>query len=83
MLVSLYGEFFLHIPCWFLYMGSFSYTSRVGFFIWRVFLTHHVLVSFYGEFFLHIPTVMASISAEFVLHVPGEPVWPSGKVLGW
>ena len=47
-------EVLLHIPCWLLYMGSFSYTSCAGFFIWGVFLTHPVLVSLCGEFFLHI-----------------------------
>ena len=48
------GEFLLHIPCWlffffffffFFYLGSFSYTSRAGFFF-SFFLS--------GEFLLHI-----------------------------
>ena len=39
-LASLFGEFFLHILCWFLYVVSF--------------LTHPVLASLYGDFFLHI-----------------------------
>jgi len=45
-----YVEFLLHIPCWLhFYLGSFSYTSRAGFFlifIWGVCLTHPLLVSF-------------------------------------
>ena len=38
-LASVCGEFFLHILCWFLYMGSFSYKSCAGFFMWGVSLT--------------------------------------------
>ena len=55
-----FGEFLLHIPCWsYLYLGSFSYTSRIGFiFMWGVSLTHPLLASFFyleTEFLLHIP----------------------------
>ena len=54
------GEFFLHIPCWLLFvfnLGSFSYTSRTGFiFIWGVSLIHPMVTLFLcGEFLLHIP----------------------------
>ena len=53
------GEFLLHIPCWlYLYLRSFSYTSRAGvIFIYKgVSLTHPVLVLlFFGEFLLDIP----------------------------
>ena len=47
------GEFLLHIPCWlYIYLGSFSCTSRSGFiFIWGVSLTHPKLaLIFCGEF---------------------------------
>ena len=53
------GEFLLDILLgWlYLYLGSFSYTSRAGFpFLWAVSLTHPMLSSFLsGEFLLHIP----------------------------
>ena len=55
------GEFLLDIPCWFhLYLGSFSYASRVGFiFIWGVSLTHPVLDLFFcRKFLLHIPCLL-------------------------
>ena len=42
----LYGQFLLHIPCWllFLFLGSFTYTSRADFiFIWGVSFTHLML----------------------------------------
>ena len=50
-------EFLLHIPCWLLRVGSFSYTSHAGFiFISGVSHAHPVLASFLsGEFLLHIP----------------------------
>ena len=54
------GEFLLHIPFWFrfsfhfilFYLGSFCYTSHVGFtFLWGVFRTHPLLIRFYvGSF---------------------------------
>ena len=47
------GEFLLRIQCWFhLYLGSFFYTSRVGFiFMWGVSLTHpKLLLYFFREF---------------------------------
>ena len=56
-LLLLLGGFPLHIPCWLhMYLGSFSYTSHVGFiFIWGVSLTHPVLASFLSrEILLHI-----------------------------
>ena len=53
------GERLLNIPCWLqFHLGSFSYTSRAGFFIfiWGVSLTRPMLVLFFfGEFLLHIP----------------------------
>ena len=53
------GEFLLDILLgWlYLYLGSFSYTSRAGFpFLWGVSLTHPMLSSFLsGEFLFHIP----------------------------
>ena len=77
------GEFLLHIPCWLrfyfififiFYLGSFSYTSHVGFtFLWGVSLTHPELASFFssfsGEFLFHI--VLGSfLLGEFLLHIP-------------
>ena len=60
------GEFLLHIPCWlYIYLGSFSYTSRSGFiFILGVSLTHPTLplIFFFFFFFLN--------SEEFLLHIP-------------
>ena len=49
------GEFLLHIPCCLhFYLGSFSYTSRAGFFFF--FLFYLVLSLFFCvEFLLHIP----------------------------
>ena len=50
------GEFLLHIPCWlYIYLGSFSYTSRSGFiFICGVSLTHPTLaLLFCREFLTH------------------------------
>ena len=47
-------EFPSHMPCWLhLYLGSFSYTSRVGLiFIWGVSLTHPMLaLDFYAVSF--------------------------------
>ena len=59
------GELLLHIPCWLMfYLGTFSYTSRVGFICMRdVSLTHPELVRFLmmDSFFL---------SGEFLLHIP-------------
>ena len=62
------GEFLLYIPCWllfflflflsfFFYLGSFSYTSHIGYtFLWVVCLTQPLQTSFLcGEFLLHIP----------------------------
>ena len=56
MLAFTCGEFLLHIPCWlYIYLGSFSYTSRSGFiFICRVSLTHPTLaLIFCWEFLTH------------------------------
>ena len=67
------GEFLLHIPCWLdIYLGSFSYSSHVGFlFIWGVFLTHTVLVSFFiWEVSLTYPMLASWLSGEFLLHIP-------------
>ena len=61
------GEFLLRIQCWFhLYLGSFFYTSRVGFiFMWGVSLTHPKLpLDFLREF------SSTSRSGEFLLHIP-------------
>ena len=65
-------EILLHISC-LLYssVGSFSYTSHVGFFfvfIWGVFLTHPAIASFlYGEFLLHTPLVFCVFFFFFYL----------------
>ena len=52
-------EFLLHILCWLLCVGRFSYTSCAGFLMWGVslcgdLLTHPVLASFCMEFLLHV-----------------------------
>ena len=66
------GEFFLHIPCWlvFLNLGSFSYTSRAGvIFMGAVSLKHPVLASFlHGEFLLHIPCCLSFYVGSFFTH---------------
>ena len=68
------GKFLLHIPCWlYIYLGSFSCTSRSGFiFIWGVSLTHPTLaLIFCGEFLT--PPMLAlkkNNSGEFLLHIP-------------
>ena len=80
-LISLLEEFLLHIPCWFLYWRSFSYTSRAGFFFFffsfffSFFLgsfsyTTHISFNFiWGVSLTH--TVLAFIlSAGFRLHMP-------------
>ena len=54
-LAVLCGEFLRHILCWLLYVGSFSYTYRASFFIWRVSLTYPMLASLRGEFLLCTP----------------------------
>ena len=54
------GEFLLHIHCCVrFYVGSFSYTSRVGF---KFFLS--------GEFHLHNPCWFLFLLGEFLLHTP-------------
>ena len=80
-LASLCGEFLLHILCWLLCVGSFSYTSCAGFFGWGVSLTCTVLASWCGEFLLHIPcwllymgyfsyiSMLASLCWLFLLHI--------------
>ena len=77
-LISLLEEFLLHIPCWFLYWRSFSYTSRAGFFFFLSFFfflgsfsyTTHISFNFiWGVSLTH--TVLAFIlSAGFRLHMP-------------
>ena len=60
----LYGEFPLHNLSWFhFYAGSFSYTSRAGFFsfIWGVSLTHPVLASFF-----HLGSLSYTSHAGFI-----------------
>ena len=56
----------------FLYVGSFSYTSRAAFtFIWVVSLTHPVLVSVFIRGISLSRPLLASFSyLEFLLHVP-------------
>ena len=66
------GVFLLHIPCWHYFsVGSFTYTSRVGFiFIWGVSLTHSMLTLILsGDFLLHIPFWLHFLSGEFLLHI--------------
>ena len=76
----LFGEFLLHIPCWFhFYLGSFSYTSRAAsffkyflyIFISGVSLTHPVLVliNFLGVSLSH-PQLASFLCREFLLHIP-------------
>ena len=80
------GEFLLQIPCWLLfffflfYLGSFSYTSHVGFtFLWGVSLTQPVLAFFLFLFFFlffnlgHISFTLLLASflfSEFILNIP-------------
>ena len=69
------GEFLLHIPCWlYIYLGSFSYTSRSGFiFICGVSLTHPTLaLIFCREFLTHpmLAFLFFFYSGEFLLHIP-------------
>ena len=79
-------DLLLHIPCWFyIYRGSFSYTSRAGLiFIWGVSLTHPTLASFLcGESLIHPmltlfmwgvslshPVLLSFLFWEFFLHIP-------------
>ena len=54
------------------YAGSFSYTSRVDFFMWGVCVTHPVLAScLCGEFLLHLPywlfVVVVDVRSFFLL----------------
>ena len=46
----IFGEFFLHIPCWIhFYLGNFSYTFHAGFiFVWGVSGTHSMLACFFN-----------------------------------
>ena len=73
MLAFTCGEFLLHIPCWlYIYLRSFSYTSRSGFiFIWGVSLTHPTFaLIFCGEFLTHPMLAFNKIySGEFLLHI--------------
>ena len=50
---------YLDRPCWLfkiIILGSFYYTSRAGFHVWGVSLTHPMLVLYLsGEFLIHIP----------------------------
>ena len=66
-------EFLLHIPCWLYFsLGSFSYTSHVGFiFLWGVSLTHPTLASFFslGMSLTH-PMLASFVSTEVLLHIP-------------
>ena len=73
------GEFLLHIPCWlYIYLGSFSYTSRSGFiFICGVSLTHPTLALIFCREFLTHPMLafyflffFIFYSGEFLLHIP-------------
>ena len=78
MLASLCGEFLLHILCWLLCVGSFSYTSSAGFFVWGVSLTHPVLASlcfsymYCASFFMWRVSLthpmMAALCGAFLLH---------------
>ena len=55
------GGGYLDIPCWlfflsFFNLGSFYYTSRAGFYVWGVSLTHPMLALYLsGEFLIHTP----------------------------
>ena len=43
-----------HIPCWLLYVGSFSYTSRAGFFMWIFFFyMSHAGLFMLGAYLTH------------------------------
>ena len=55
-LASLCREFLLHILCWLLCVGSFSYTSHAGRFrfMWDIYLTFPCQLLYVGSFFLHI-----------------------------
>ena len=79
MLAFTCGEFLLHIPCWlYIYLGSFSYTSRSGFiFICGVSLTHPTLALIFCREFLTHPMLLFFCcccfyiySGEFLLHIP-------------
>ena len=73
----LLGEFLLHILCWHHFsVGSFSYTSRAGFFFF-FFLnlgsspdTSHAYFIFLREYLLHIPCWLLFSSGEFLLQIP-------------
>ena len=48
--------FFLFFSFFFFILGSFYYTSRAGFYVWGVSLTHPMLALYLsGEFLIHIP----------------------------
>ena len=65
------GEFLLHIPCWIYFSeGSFSYTSRVGFFSSSFFLFFFFFFFLSGEFLLHIPYWFNYLLGEFLLYIP-------------
>ena len=59
---------FLHVPCWLVHVGSFSYTSSAGFFVWGVSIPHPVLASLCGEFLLHILCWLLCVGS-FFLHI--------------
>ena len=80
-----FGDFYLLIPCWhflfflLFYLGSFSYTSRAGFFflfcLWGVCLTHPVLALIWGVSIIHPMLAFFFFffffkSGEFLLHIP-------------
>ena len=75
MLVSfLFGEFLLHIPCWFHFfnLGSFSDTSRSGlpFHVGRFSYTSLPdFICIWGVSLTH-PTLASFLSGEFLLHIP-------------
>ena len=48
---DLYGEFLLHVQCWF--TCGFSYTPHAGFFLWGVSLIRSVLASLCREILLY------------------------------
>ena len=77
LLASFCGEFLLHILCWLLSVGSFSYTSCAGFFLWGVSLTHLVLASLCGEFLLHIPCWPLYIYVGYLSYIsmPASLCW--------
>ena len=73
------GEFFIHIPFWLhFYLGSFSYTSHVGFFfffffffiLWSFSYTSRAGFIFMRGVSLTHPVLALFLSGEFLLHIP-------------